>query len=535
MNSACHLQNVSIEVRKEGNSEVLFTHLEESAAMSNISLREEYILSAGRISKLNDGAPVALLIENNYESAVAYLSFKNADVPFTLFEICFKDKNRRESRESEIATWISLDSGLITQKIVFDYENPEHLEGLEKLREANSASSMGILFQTWASCNIDELVVIPGKFIVPVYNLRGDLYTWTLPSSESLSISEFFKKFGGIHSFICSTTAGIHKQANADTNRMVRHLRDVHRRYVERDHPTYRRCLALDFGFPEIDTFTEPVHLLPEYKLALRSFDRKTKEDITSFEQRVRQNEHLGKSQNNLKTLPMIADETLFALPAFAKLKNVSRKTDYTGSVIETAPESGGHCLAFFPSLCTVHEYSEDLQPLRDFLKSREYFSNSSNNYSRTDLHFHPEMEQLVKFFRTSVKFYFEKVDYLYEDFEILQCWANKTRFKQLHHQHRHPNSMISGVFYLDHGGGDTVFTMHDTRELSVATTRPTPWNRRPVHVKPSPGRLILFPSTMEHHTLTHNDSEKDRYTLSFNVIIRGEIGELSSGTWLNL
>jgi hypothetical protein len=42
----------------------------------------------------------------------------------------------------------------------------------------------------------------------------------------------------------------------------------------------------------------------------------------------------------------------------------------------------------------------------------------------------------------------------------ITQVWTNKSNYGEFHHKHMHPNSLVSGIFYLNdfEKGGDTKF-----------------------------------------------------------------------------
>ena len=130
---------------------------------------------------------------------------------------------------------------------------------------------------------------------------------------------------------------------------------------------------------------------------------------------------------------------------------------------------------------------------------------------------------------------YFDESGYQVDSFEIIQCWADKSVKGQSHHKHAHPNSYVSGVFYLtSSGGGDIIFHDETFQSLQPAVERETTWNRRSFQIKPEAGQLVLFPSNTVHSTLV-NFADQSRYSISFNVMIRGQVGLWDSAAWVNL
>ena len=62
------------------------------------------------------------------------------------------------------------------------------------------------------------------------------------------------------------------------------------------------------------------------------------------------------------------------------------------------------------------------------------------------------EFSQLKKDLDLYVKDYFDKIISTDNNIQpyITQSWLNYTEINQFHHKHEHPNSLISGVFYID-------------------------------------------------------------------------------------
>ena len=62
------------------------------------------------------------------------------------------------------------------------------------------------------------------------------------------------------------------------------------------------------------------------------------------------------------------------------------------------------------------------------------------------------ELKNIKKFLDKCCKDYLKKIICPKNDLQlyITQSWLNYTEENQYHHQHAHPNSVISGVFYFD-------------------------------------------------------------------------------------
>ena len=84
----------------------------------------------------------------------------------------------------------------------------------------------------------------------------------------------------------------------------------------------------------------------------------------------------------------------------------------------------------------------------------------------------------------------------------ITQSWLNYTEPNEHHHGHEHPNSIISGVFYIDapdKNMGNLYFENGKEYE-------------------PIPNRLILFPADLK-HGVKPNLSNQSRISMSFNYV----------------
>jgi uncharacterized protein (TIGR02466 family) len=108
----------------------------------------------------------------------------------------------------------------------------------------------------------------------------------------------------------------------------------------------------------------------------------------------------------------------------------------------------------------------------------------------------------------------------------ITQSWLNYTETKQYHHKHQHPNSLVSGVFYVNcHEELDKIKFFND----GYKTIKPeikdwNLYNSESWWFTVKTGDIILFPSSLT-HMVENKEGTNTRISLAFNVFIKGTIG----------
>lgn len=109
----------------------------------------------------------------------------------------------------------------------------------------------------------------------------------------------------------------------------------------------------------------------------------------------------------------------------------------------------------------------------------------------------------------------------------ITQSWLNYTEKNQFHHRHKHYNSLISGVFYINCDEQfDKIEFFSDKYELIRFKVKEYHMYNSSAWVFPvKTGDIILFPSWLNHMVDTKK-GENLRISLAFNTFIKGEIGE---------
>lgn len=108
----------------------------------------------------------------------------------------------------------------------------------------------------------------------------------------------------------------------------------------------------------------------------------------------------------------------------------------------------------------------------------------------------------------------------------ITQSWLNFNKKNEGHHAHKHANSIISGVLYINVVSGidNICFTNPNSRILRYTPKEWNMFNSDEWSVPVTSGDLLLFPSTLEHYVKS-NESDNIRISLSFNSFIKGNLG----------
>ena len=190
-----------------------------------------------------------------------------------------------------------------------------------------------------------------------------------------------------------------------------------------------------------------------------------------------------------------------------------------------------------FPTAVGAYELNRNLSKTElSFLKFEEsaYRVNKGNLGSIAhDVISNEKVSSLKEFITDSLSSYC-KDTYAFDSskakLQITQSWTNLTKPGEYHHRHWHQNSIISGVFYFQSNVNDKILFY---REKSWSDT----WNFNMVNfndyntdtwwMPATTGTLYLFPSRLE-HSVPKVEGTQNRYSLSFNTFIRGEIGEAS-------
>jgi len=193
-----------------------------------------------------------------------------------------------------------------------------------------------------------------------------------------------------------------------------------------------------------------------------------------------------------------------------------------------------------FPTPLGMYKLDRDLTAKElSFLKSQETRSNMGNVTSTDNTILKSkELTKLRDFIETSVSDYFQTV-YAPKhavNLKITQSWTNYTENGQYHHKHAHPNSFVSGVFYVQaNKEKDKIYFYRDGyQQIKFPPKEWNTWNSESWWFDVGTCDLILFPSSLTHMVQTV-EHEQTRISLSFNTFPVGVVGEEMDLTSLKL
>ena len=111
-------------------------------------------------------------------------------------------------------------------------------------------------------------------------------------------------------------------------------------------------------------------------------------------------------------------------------------------------------------------------------------------------------------------------------DFKITTSWFTKSIKNNIGDYHNHGNNFYSGIYYIDvdDDTGDIEFSDFTPSSFTLDTKEFNIDNSKSWRVKPENDLIIFFPSEM-YHKIHLNKSEKNRYSLAFNIFPTGRIG----------
>jgi len=152
--------------------------------------------------------------------------------------------------------------------------------------------------------------------------------------------------------------------------------------------------------------------------------------------------------------------------------------------------------------------------------------TNVNGWHSPTDMHEKPEYKMLVDILYQAQQFIYKDESLDNEPF-LGNMWANINSPGGYNRAHTHPNSLWSGVYYVKAPINSGHLKVEDPKPC-INISRPRRkqgqlpkhlWNE--VHFEPIAGRLIMFPSWLNHCVDT-NQSNDIRISVSFNFLQKG-------------
>lgn len=172
------------------------------------------------------------------------------------------------------------------------------------------------------------------------------------------------------------------------------------------------------------------------------------------------------------------------------------------------------------------------------FITEQPVVGNTGNKTSKNKyLLRHDTLANLNQFVQECVNKYVNEIYSPKEDvsFSITQSWTNYSKPGEWHHQHRHPNSFVSGVLYIKAANERDKIYFH-RNEYTQIEVSPKTWNiynSKTWWISVGTGNLLMFPSGLTHSVASVEIDE--RISLAFNVFPVGYLGDEDNITSLYL
>ena len=195
--------------------------------------------------------------------------------------------------------------------------------------------------------------------------------------------------------------------------------------------------------------------------------------------------------------------------------------------------------LQIFPTPLLIVPYEQPINKELSYLKTISYRKQQQNGNFRSDDSYllrNEEFKNIKNFLGEAVDRYTKNVLNSKQRLVITQCWANRNPKGSQHHEHVHPNSIISGVMYfqINEKLPPISFTKDRQDGMKLNPEKYNHMNSETFMLPCKPGELILFPSSLRHSVPT-NHGEEDRISVSFNTFCIDAIGSEQSLTHLDI
>jgi uncharacterized protein (TIGR02466 family) len=176
-------------------------------------------------------------------------------------------------------------------------------------------------------------------------------------------------------------------------------------------------------------------------------------------------------------------------------------------------------------------EFTENELKFIDDLEMRENYTNnvSIDTYVLNN----PELAGIREFIEEKINFFFQEMYKPKDDLSIYitQSWVNLTNPGETHHAHNHPNSFISGVFYIKASNKADAIQFHNQirmPQIHVRSTIDHEFNSQTWKYAVESKDIILFPSQLVHNVdqVAPHEDRSARISLAFNTFLKGRLGD---------
>jgi uncharacterized protein (TIGR02466 family) len=195
--------------------------------------------------------------------------------------------------------------------------------------------------------------------------------------------------------------------------------------------------------------------------------------------------------------------------------------------------------LQLFPTPLLIVPYEQSIDKELAYLKTISYREQKANGNFRSDDSYllrNEEFKDVKNFLVEAVNKFTTDVLQSKQRLVITQCWANRNPKGSKHHEHVHPNSIISGVMYFQINEKLPPISFSKDRQegMKLNPEKYNHVNSESFLLPCKPGELIMFPSSLK-HSVPINQSNEDRISISFNTFCIDVLGSEQALTHLDI
>jgi len=195
--------------------------------------------------------------------------------------------------------------------------------------------------------------------------------------------------------------------------------------------------------------------------------------------------------------------------------------------------------LSVFPTPVQIYKYENSIEKELKYIENIEWTPQPANaNFKTKDSYLtkHESLKNITSFFKECIDEFTKNIYQSEQRLIITQLWGNRNPKGSKHHEHVHPNSIISGVFYLrqDPKLPPIQFSKGSQHGMKLDPKQYNILNSETFILPCTAGELILFPSNLK-HSVPINMGDEERISLSFNTFSIDVLGNEDSLTHLDL
>jgi hypothetical protein len=191
--------------------------------------------------------------------------------------------------------------------------------------------------------------------------------------------------------------------------------------------------------------------------------------------------------------------------------------------------------IKMFPTIVGSHnnkKFTDDVLPIvNKILKNREKnYLEHTNTYNDQKIN---EYLNGIKFITDYINFisyeYTKQIGYVVQHETELMLFTSDMKHGEYMHSHTHPNSILSGICYLDVTEKSAPIIFEDSRDIrsfngmasagDIDPSKYTEYNNREISFHPKNGDILIWESWMRH--VVRNNTSDHRKTLVWNFSIK--------------